>query len=396
MFLFHKNQKKKPSGEEIYSLFKPFCDTKIGLVSTCKDVFGMRCLYHDQDCGISHPYLDDGTFSVKRNTIGHEKQHRFSKYDTDEDGDNIAYAINQKSSVCNLCVKRIREWMAEDEGKDLFVKKMKHVLQETKKTGEVDYATYSTPPSIFTACISSDSEEELKGLMEEVDKFLFNGNFEFGDESVLPTPTPINFFSYRAKTYKCETCQELLDSCECRCQFELSAFCYKNDENFEEQARIFKTSQMMCDVYKNTLKRRRCPKKKIANYSQLSEGKVNQKRRCLNIKSENDWKKDTLWYLGMATYCEFFSIIPATKPSRQDKKMDCDNVCKKLLAITDQIDEPNFVDVKNLLLAYRIMNRDFERNCQERNCPNFTCDEKKDELNKWLTQNFYCEDDNMI
>lgn len=389
---FHKNQKQKPSGHEIYNLFKPFCDTKIGEVSTCKDIFGMRCLYHDRDQRIARPYLDEGTMLVKRDTYGNEEQHKFSKYDADVDGDNFAYPINQKSFVCNVCVKGIRQFL-KTEGKNLFLRKMKHVLEET---GEVDYRTYSTPP-IFTACVSDNF---LQQLLEDVDKFLFQGNFEFGDESVLPAPRPINYFLYRAKTYKCDTCQSVLDNCECKSDHGISTFCYKRDELFQREARNLKTSELMGKQFKKRLKRKRVQKKNLEdNFNKLSSGKNSLKHVCLNIKSKNDWKKDTLWYIGMATYCDFFSTIPATKLSPQDKKMDCDSVCKKLLTMTDEIDETNFVDVKNLLLAYRIMNREFDRacqNCTATDCQNFTATEKKEKMYEWLRSKFEYEEDNMI
>ena len=98
MYSFHKNENSSVTGETIYGLFKPFCNTKKGSMSTCKNVFGVRCQYHDENRCISLPTLDHEC-NVVRTKIPTEDEHVFSRYDTcgHQNEFTAAISINQKS-----------------------------------------------------------------------------------------------------------------------------------------------------------------------------------------------------------------------------------------------------------------------------------------------------------
>lgn len=377
--MFHKNQKKQLHSEDIYNLFKPFCNKKRGKqgeLSTCKNIYGMRCQYHDKQQNISIPYIDQNG-CVKRDIVPKDDQHIFSKYDTDYVEDRLAFSINPKTSVCMVCVKGIREYLLS-KGKMLFIRKMQdNILKEQN----IDCQTYSRQ---FTQCISTD-ENTLEGLLSDVDKFLFDGNFTFENTQ----PVPINLFSYMEKTCKCDVCENNFTSCTCVGDYSfLCDFRYEANPQFEAAAKNYKNSQTINQNNKTSLKRKK--------FSQEDQKKVSTSVTAHNkvlseLRRDNDWKEDTLWYIAMETYCEFFSTIPATKPSAEAKKMDCDDVCKILLRMTNGIKDTNFIDVKNLLLTYLITYKEYT---DTNHCS--TGDENKVQFNNWLTKKYEAEDDNLL
>jgi hypothetical protein len=373
MYSFHKNENSSVTGETIYGWFKPFCNTKKGSMSTCKNVFGVRCQYHDQHRCSSLPTLD-GECNVVRTKVPPKDEHVFSRYETcgDQDEYTAAISINQKSMACMICVHNIREHLSDHP--ELFIRKIRHTLQQMEE--DVDFKTY-TPT--FTNCIGTD-EGNLTDLLKDVETFLFDGNFDFGTETVNPTPKPLNLLSYKQKTYKCDTCIPKKSMQNCRCKkmaggstMTVSAFEYKKDPQFQKLGRQYKTIERMLHTTTQSYKRKR-------NNAVLQQ--THAARRTLQRKKEEyDWKKNTLWYIGMVAYCAFFNTIPAIKPNVNQNELDCDTLCKQLYKHTNKCKKTNFVDVKNLLLSFRILKREFD-NASDAESDDDTSESER--MNRWL------------
>lgn len=382
MFTFHKNENSGVTGETIYGLFKPFCNTKRGSMSTCKNVFGVRCQYHDCYGNVNFPTLKDD-FHVGREKVPTEEEDVFNRYDKcgDQNEFTAAISINQKSMACMICVDNIRKHLSNHP--QLFIKKIRHTLENASE--DVDFHTYSPE---FTNSISIDAGS-LTDLLEKVEAFLFNGNFDFGAETVNPTPKPLNLFSYKQKTCKCDTCKKPMRECTCiklvkngDRTMAISAFLHRNDPEFEKAAVQYKTIETMVHTTTQSYKRKR-----NNNNNTLRQQKHAAKRSLDKLKEKYDWKKNTLWYIGMVTYCEFFNTIPAIKPNVNENQLDCDELCEQLYEHTEKC-ETNFVDVKNLLLSFRILKREFD----EFNTPH--ADDSDDDtseserMNRWLESKY--------
>ena len=369
MYSFHKNEKSSVTGETIYGLFKPFCNTKKGSISTCKNVFGVRCQYHDENRCSSLPTLD-GECNVVRTKVPPNQEHVFSRYDTcgDQDEYTAAISINQKSMACMICVQNIREHLSQNP--QLFIQKIRHTLQQMEE--DVDFETY-TPT--FTNCIGTD-EGNLTDLLKDVETFLFNANFDF-DGTVNPTPKPLNLLSYKQKTYKCDTCGYSMQNCPCIKKekdgtMTFSDFKYRRDPEFQALGIQYKTIERMLHSTTQSYKRKR-------NHAVLQQTHA-AKRTLQRKKEEYDWKKNTLWYIGMVAYCAFFNTIPAIKPNVNQNELDCDTLCEQLYKHTNKCDT-NFVDVKNLLLSFRILKREFDNTFDAE----FDDDTSESEqMNRWL------------
>lgn len=82
----------------------------------------------------------------------------------------------------------------------------------------------------------------------------------------------------------------------------------------------------------------------------------------------------------MVAYCAFFNTIPAIKPNVNQNELDCDTLCEQLYKHTNKCDT-NFVDVKNLLLSFRILKREFDNTFDAE----FDDDTSESEqMNRWL------------